>query len=190
MLTQDALISCLPPQAYDRRAPGVLAEVAVAATVLDDVVGKSDVLLSEHQPGTTALALPDWERNYGLPDSCGGGLAATEATRRANLMERIAARGDLSRSYYINQAERLGYPGCTITEYGPMSCADPCDSYVNGPEFIGLWKLNVPTSTAIVLLTCESTCDSPLASWGNSQLECVISKRKPANTKVLFGYAP
>lgn len=190
MLTSEALITCLPPQAYDRTAPGVLAEVATAAKVLDGAINLADVILSEHQPGKTALALQDWERNYGLPDDCAGGLSATEAARRASLLERISARGDLSRAYFIAQAERLGYPGCTITEYGPMSCADPCDSYLNSPEFIGLWKLNVPMSTAVLVMTCEATCDSPLASWGNEQMECVINRRKPATTHVIFGYAP
>lgn len=189
MLTRDTLISCLPPQAYDRSAPGVLAEMASMAAVLDGSIQRSQDLLTEHQPASASLALPDWERNHGLPDACGG-VADTSAARRANLLERIAARGDLSRAYYISQAERLGYPGCTITEYGPMTCADPCDSAVNGPEFIGVWKLNVPVSTAVVYMTCESPCDSQLASWGNTQLECVIGKRKPAHTKVLFGYSP
>lgn len=189
MQTRDALLSCLPPQAYDISAPGVVAEASAAGGVIDQAANSADGLLHEHDPGRAVLSLTDWERNHGLPDSCGG-VADTAAARRANLLERIAARGDLSRGFYISLAERLGYPGCTITEYGPMTCADPCDSAVNGPEFVGIWKLNVPTNTAIVLMTCESPCDSPLASWGNAQMECVISKRKPANTKVLFGYAP
>lgn len=190
MLTRDALISCLPPQAYDHSAPGVQAEAAAAAVALDGASNLAEIILIEHQPGKAAVALPDWERNYGLPDSCSGGVAASADARRANLLERISARGNLSRAYYIDQADRLGYTGCTITEFGPMTCADPCDSAVNGPEFIGVWRLNVPVSTAIVVMTCESPCDSALQSWGNTQLECVIGKRKPANTKVLFGYAP
>lgn len=189
MLTTEALISCLPPQAYDRAAPGVLAEARTAAAVLDGATNLADVVLLEHQPGRAALAFGDWERNFSLPDACSGGAAASEATRRANLLERISGHGNLSRAYYIDVAANLGYPGCTITEYGPMTCADPCDSAVNGPEFIGVWRLNVPVSTAVVPMTCESTCDAALNSWGNTQLECVIGKRKPANTKAVFGYA-
>lgn len=190
MLTRDALISCLPPTAYDRLAPGVQDEAATAAAVLDGSIASSDVVLSEHQPGNAVVALLDWERNYNLPDSCSGGLAASDAVRRANLLERISARGNLSRAYYIDLAERLGYPDCTITEFGPMTCADPCDGYLNSPEFVGVWRLNAPMLTAVVIMTCESPCDAALASWGNTQLECVINRRKPAHTQVVFSYTP
>ncbi len=190
MLTRDALISCLPPAAYDRSAPSVVAEAHAVAVVLDDVISATEEVLREHQPDKAAEALTDWERNYSLPDSCVGGSEATEATRRSNLLERMGARGNLSRAYMLSIAERLGYPGCTITEFGPMTCEDPCDSHVNGPEFIGLWRLNAPMLTAIVVMTCESPCDSPLQSWGNTQLECVINRRKPSHTRAIFAYTP
>lgn len=190
MLTKEALLSCLPPLAYDRSAPGVQAEVAAAAAVLDEAAGLMEVVLDEHQPGKAILSLPEWERNHGLPDSCSGGATAPFDVRRSNLLERRIGRGNMSRPYYIDKAARLGYPGCTITEYGPMTCADPCDSAVNGIEFIGVWRLDVPMNTVVRLMTCESPSDSALASWGNEQLECAIGRRKGAHTKVIFGYAP
>lgn len=190
MLTREALISCLPPQAYDRSAPGVQAEAAAAAAVLDGVIDSAGGVLFEHQPGNATVALLDWERNHGLPDDCSGGLAASDAVRRANLLERISARGNLSRAYFIDLAERLGYPGCTITEFGPMTCVDSCDGYLNSPEFVGVWRLNAPMLTAVNVMTCESACDAALASWGNAQLECIINRRKPAHTKVVFSYTP
>lgn len=190
MNTRDALVECLPATAYSRSAPGVLAEATSAALVIDGAIGLVDVVIAEQQPDQTVLALPDWERNYALPDACIGGLAATESARRSNLIDRIAGRGNLSRSFFIDQATGIGYPGCTVTELGPMTCEDPCDSAVNGLDFVGVWRLNVPVSTAIVEMTCESPCDTALRSWGNTQLECVINRRKPANTVALFAYAP
>lgn len=190
MNTRDALVACLPATAYDRSAPMVLAESASTAVPLDRGIELADVVLLEQQPDKAALALPDWERNYGLPDDCIGGLAAPESARRANLMDRILGRGNLSRGFYIEQATALGYPGCTIAEMSPMTCEDPCDGAVNGEDFIGVWRLDVPVSTAVIDMTCESPCDSALSSWGNTQLECVINRRKPANTVALFAYAP
>lgn len=190
MITRDAFLECLPPVAYDRQAPGVRTEATSAASVLDRGLDLADVLALEQQPDTTALALPDWERNYGLPDACIGGLGATVAARRANLIDRIAARGNLNRAFYIAQAMSFGYAGCTVTELGPMTCMDPCDSPCNGYDFIGVWRLNVPVSTAIVDMTCEYPCDSPLRFWGNTQLECMVNRRKPAHTVALFAYAP
>ena len=190
MNTRDALTECLPPVAYDRAAPGVLAEATSAAAVLDWSITLADVLLQEQQPDTTALALPDWERNYGLPDACIGGLAATVAARRANLIARIAGRGNLNAAFYIAQAAALGYPGSTVTELGPYTCMDPCDNAVNGYDFIGVWRLNLTLSTAIVVASCESPSDAPLRAWGNTQLECLINRKKPAHSVALFGYAP
>lgn len=190
MNTRDALVACLPPQAYDRHAAGVQAEATSAAKVLDGATDSAGGVLTEHQPEQAAGALLDWERNYNLPDDCTGGLAATLDARRKSLLGRIYGRGNLSRGFMIDQATGLGYPGCTVTEYGPVTCADPCDSPVNGVEFIGVWRLNVPVSTAITTATCTDPCDSALRSWGNTQLECVIRRRKPAHTVAIFGYAP
>lgn len=190
MNTRDALVACLPPQAYDRHVPGVQAEAASAAKVLDGALDSADVVLLEHQPEQASDALLDWERNYHLPDDCVGGLGATLDERRKSLLGRIYGRGDLSRGFMVDQAAALGYPGCTVTEFGPLTCADPCDSTVNGSEFIGVWRLNVPVSTAIATATCADPCDSPLRRWGNTQLECVINRRKPAHTLAIFGYAP
>jgi uncharacterized protein YmfQ (DUF2313 family) len=190
MNTRDALVACLPPQAYDRHAAGVQAEATSAATALDGAMDSAGVVLVEHQPEQATDALLDWERNYSLPDDCGGGLAATLDARRKSLLGRIYGRGNLSRGFMIDQAAGLGYPGCTVTEYGPVTCADPCDSPVNGVEFIGVWRLNVPVSTAITTATCADPCNSALRSWGNTQLECVIRRRKPAHTVAIFAYAP
>lgn len=190
MNTQDAIIACLPPQSYDRGARGVMAEAAVAAVTLDAVNDSADVLLFEQQPDRTAQLLGDWERNYSLPDSCIGGQGASADARRLNLMARIVGRGELSRLHMLDIASSLGYPGSSITEFGPMTCTDPCGSPVNGEDFIGVWRLDVPMATAIFEATCESPCDVQLRRWGNTQLECVIGRRKPAHTVAIFGYAP
>lgn len=190
MDTRDALIACLPPNAYDRTGSGVQREAAATAALVDDAITSAQVLAAEHKPETAGLAMLDWERNYALPDACVGGAGAPLAARRLNLLARIRGRGNLSRGHMIEHAAALGFPGCTITELGPMTCTDPCDHEVNGPEFIGVWRLNVPVATAIREMTCTDPCDSALRSWGNTQLECVIRRIRPAHTVAIFGYAP
>lgn len=172
MNTTDALLACLPPYAYDRQAVGVRAEATSAASVIDTGIGKSDTLLREQQPDRTLEALPDWERNYGLPDTCCATGSGTEAERRSNLLGRFRGRGNMSIAYLLAEATRLGYPGCTITEISP-----------------GSWRLNVPMTTAVVLMTCESPCDNALRTWGNTQLECLMRRLKPAHTTPLFAYS-
>ena len=186
----DALLACLPPVAYDRQATSVRREMQAKASELAAAQQSMDAIVLEQMPDTAAQAFGDWERNYGLPDACIGGASATQVQRRNNLMARMRAKGNLSRAYMISIAADLGYPGCTITEWGGMTCADPCDSPVNGIEFIGAWLLNVPVSTAVIELACDQPCDQPLRSFGNTQLECSINRRKPAHTRAFFAYAP
>lgn len=187
---KDALLACLPPVAYDTAARHVRGSSEATAVPLEEAVASAEALLSEHQPDLTTQALSDWERNYGLPDACIGGAWAPADARRMNLLARIRGRGDLSRGYFLVLANLMGYAGCSITELGGMTCVDPCDSAVNGENFIGVWRLNVPVSTAILEATCESPCDVQLRRWGNQQLECVILRHKPAHTIALFGYTP
>jgi uncharacterized protein YmfQ (DUF2313 family) len=186
----DALLACLPAQAYDRQALTVQREMAATSAEMDVALVSADALVDEQQPDKAALAFADWERNYGLPDACIGGSAATQLQRSNNLLARIKAKGNLSRAYMIGIAADLGYLGCTITEMGGTTCVDPCDSPVSGAEFIGVWILNVPVATAVIELACDQPCDQPLRSWGNTQLECSINRRKPAHTRALFAYAP
>lgn len=188
MSTTESLLACFPPVAYDRSAPGVRAEAAVAARVLDDALAASGQLLKEQRPDQAQATFADWERNYALPDACVGGPAAADVLRRLNLMERVLGRGDLSRGYMLAITERLGYSGCTISEPALATCEASCEAPLYGTEFVGQWTLHVPVATAIHYATCESPCDAPLATWGNTQLECVINRRKPAHTKVLFAY--
>lgn len=186
--TSEALIACLPPVAYNRQAVQVGNEVAVLAALVDQGEQRADDVLTEQQADLTSAALGDWERNYNLPDPCLG-PSATFDQRRVSLLAKLVGLGDLSRSHMIEIAAALGYTGCTVTEFGPMTCADACDSAVNGEDFIGVWRLNVPAATLIQTATCASPSNVALRSWGNAQLECVIGRRKPAHTIALFGYA-
>ena len=174
-------------------ASGALVGTANVFTLLSGTVGSSvDIAYAQLEIGTVSTSyIPTAATPVTRPAvACSIYLPVTEAARRASLMGRIAGHGNLSRAFFIAQAAGFGYPGCTVTELGPMTCADPCDGAVNGPEFIGVWTLNVPVSTAVVTMTCESPCDAALASWGNTQLECMVTRRKPAHTQVFFTYAP
>jgi uncharacterized protein YmfQ (DUF2313 family) len=170
----DALLACLPPQSYDRQATSVRREMLLAADQCDAAEGSLQSLILEQMPDTAGNAFVDWERNYGLPDDCVGGAAAPLSQRRLNLLARIKAKGDLTPAYMLSIAASLGYPSCTITEFSG--------------GLIGQWRLNIPISVGVIELTCVMSCDQPLRTWGNTQLECSINRRKPAHTTVLFAY--
>ena len=75
----------------------------------------ADLLEIESDPRTTVELLPDWERNWGLPDPCYS-APQTIGQRQLALVMRMTMLGAQSREFYINVAAQIGYT-ITITEY-------------------------------------------------------------------------
>ena len=87
----------------------------------------ADLLERESDPRSTIELLPDWERNWGLPDPC---YTAPQSIgqRQLALVMRMTMQGAQSREFFINVAAQIGY-SITITEYrtfvvGIDACGD------------------------------------------------------------------
>lgn len=144
-------------------------------------------LLREADPRLTVEMLPDWEAEAGLPDPCSG-PAPTLSGRRAELIQRLAARGGASRPYFIALAAALGYLGATITEFAPFTARSGCAEAVTAPAWWWTWRLNLPAEFTIRHFSARSACNEPLRDWGDDALECVVRRLKPAHTHILFAY--
>jgi len=80
----------------------------------------ADLLERESDPRYTIELLPDWERNWGLPDPCyEEPLTITE--RQLALVMRMTMQGGQSRQFFIDLAAMIGYT-ITITEYRTFVC--------------------------------------------------------------------
>jgi uncharacterized protein YmfQ (DUF2313 family) len=92
----------------------------------------ADLLEQESDPRTTIELLPDWERNWGLPDPCYT-APQTIGEREKALVLRMTLMGGQSRQWFIDFAAFIGYD-ITITEYRPfMVGLDRCgDNRVYG----------------------------------------------------------
>jgi uncharacterized protein YmfQ (DUF2313 family) len=92
----------------------------------------ADLLEQESDPRRTLELLPDWERNWGLPDPCYT-EPLTIGERQRALVMRMTMEGAQSREFFIKVAAQLGY-GITISEYRPWVVGiDRCgDSRVYG----------------------------------------------------------
>ena len=149
---------------------------------------RANQLIDETLPSTTIELLSDWERIAGLPDPCSG-IGASIPIRRKDLLTKITARGGQTSRYFIDVASQLGY-SITITEFKPF-CAgssragDPCQE----EDWRFVWRINAPTTTITPFLAGQNSAGDALRVWGNERLECVIKKRKPAHTALLFGYS-
>src|SRR6516225_1826777 len=80
----------------------------------------ADLLEQESDPRKTVELLPDWERNWGLPDPCFQSTP-TISMRQKMLVFKMTLLGGQSRDFFINDVAMgmLGYT-ITISEYAPF----------------------------------------------------------------------
>lgn len=184
----DLLKRLLPPEALDANGALLACQLEAEGSALDATLRAALDLAKEMEPDDASALLIDWERNYGLPDGCMEGEAQSSDQRRAALLAKITGLGGQSRAYFLQLAAALGYPGASISEFRPATCDDNCEAAVFGEDWRVVWRINLPQDTAVFIATCESSCDDPLQSWGNRQLECLLRRYKPADTTLHFTY--
>lgn len=188
MTHAELLKRLLPPEAYDLNAPILSAELYAEGRALDEAQRNADLILDEIDPRTARVTLADWERVLGLPDSCVVGAVQSVEQRQASIMAKWTMRGGQSRKFFIALAEKLGYPGATITEYQPATCNSTCNDALYSEGDRSVWTINLPSAGGIYYANCNSDCNAALASWGDAAVECAISKYRPADTVVKFAY--
>ncbi|WP_099071043.1 putative phage tail protein [Nostoc linckia] len=174
--------------AWTREPDSTLDKLLTAfAEELARVDGRVQDYLREIYPLNAVELLTDWEAEAGLPNPCSG-LGETTLIRQQQILQQVAATGGQSRAYYIETAQRLGFK-ITIREYDP-SYADVmgADQPLIGEEWQFAWQVQAPTQSITYFEADRSGADEPLAYWGNTLLECVIERLKPAHTVVIFSY--
>jgi uncharacterized protein YmfQ (DUF2313 family) len=123
----------------------------------------ADLLEIESDPRTTVELLPDWERNWGLPDPCYT-APQTIAERQIALVARMTLYGSQSREFYINFAAFLGYT-ITITEYRPfmvgIDCCGDDRVYGDGTFMQDQWGRPIMDPNG------EPVADGELSEWPN-----------------------
>lgn len=141
----------------------------------------------QFDPRVATDLIDEWERELDLPDPC-----VTEpqslAQRQAAAFSKLTAEGGASKPYFIKLAEDMGYPGATIDVYRPFTCDSTCDDALWPEDHRFYWQLNLPDTGGIFYMTCESPCDSHLATWGDTALECRVNQIQPAEMDVAFAY--
>src|SRR5215467_1088062 len=116
-----ALANLLPTgQAWPRWPESVLMRVIRGLAQVFGFVDSraADLLERESDPRKTVELLPDWERNWGLPDPCFKS-ALTIDQRHQMLLFKMTLLGGQSRAWFIGIAKWLGYT-ITITERAPF----------------------------------------------------------------------
>jgi uncharacterized protein YmfQ (DUF2313 family) len=145
-------------------------------------------LLTDAFPPTADELLPEWEASLGLPDPCAG-ESPTIALRQAQVTARISAGGGQSIAYFVNFAKTLGYD-ITIEQFSPFRVGvSTVGSPLYGDAWAFAWQVNAPQFSISYFSTGISAVGEPLATWGNTVLQCELRRLAPAHTTVIFNYS-
>lgn len=187
---RDQIKALLPPGlAYQFEQDGAMAGlIAAMADEMARVDAAGLLLVEESDPRTTSAMFQDWEYDYGLPDLCDNSVPSM-VERRQLLLAKIMGIGGQSPSYFIELAAIFGYT-ITITEFHPFRVDESdVDDALYGDEWAYAWQVNAPVDVITEFTVDESAVGDALREWGDTRLECVIGRAKPAHTNVIFAYS-
>lgn len=201
----NAMLDLLPTgAAWPRDAESVLAKYfqGLAGLWGEHVDPRAAVLLTrESDPRQTIELLPDWERNFGLPDPCvAEPLGVVE--RQAALVSKMTMVGGQSRNFFRGVALSIGYESIQIIErapfmFGVSEFGDTRDPETGWPR----WELGPPEIRFNWIVRAGTTrytwwqfgkaefgIDPHLRIALFTDLECLFRRYKPAHTLVFFDY--
>lgn len=165
----------------------------------------ADLLEIESDPRTTVELLPDWERNWGLPDPCFP-AATSIPERQKMLVMYMTMLGGQSRAWFQQVAGFTGYE-LTIGEWAPFMCGvSECGDtrfeyddtglyrwYIGPPENRYYWYINADQAVLEWFRcgTSYSQCGvhPHLKIVLSSPIECLLDRWKPAHTEIVFDYS-
>jgi uncharacterized protein YmfQ (DUF2313 family) len=186
---QNQLTSLLPKgPAWHADTGSVLAQLLAAwSTELARIDNRLNDLINEADPRSTYELLLDYERIFGLPADCMAGIEQTIQQRYAALLTQMTTIGGQSRAYFIALALAAGYV-ITITEFTPFTVGSTVADILYGSDWQFAWQINAALTGAVTYFLTTSSVNDALSTFGNTQLECLISRFKPAHTIPIFSY--
>jgi uncharacterized protein YmfQ (DUF2313 family) len=164
---KQAFLALLPQgQAWPRHPESLLYKVVAGLCEYWGFVDSraADLLEIESDPRKTVELLPDWERNWGLPDPCYE-APQTIGQRQLALVMRMTMQGAASREFFIAVAAQIGY-AITITEYrvwvvGLDGCGD-CRVYGDGTDpMLNQWDQPIKDPSG------NNVAEGELSEWPN-----------------------
>lgn len=144
--------------------------------------------LYEFYAQTTRELLPEWEKEYGLPDPCTT-LGATYEERIENLLRKIRTIGGQSIAYLISVAAALGID-ITITEFKPFRAGmNRAGDRLYGRKWRYVFQVTGPATRVYRFRAGRNAAGDRLRYWRRNEiLECIINLLKPAHTLAIFAY--
>lgn len=169
--------------------------VASLAPELCRAEEKALKLIEEAFCDTTFDLIPEWESMLGIPDEC---TPADEEKstfeRRTRICQKLTTKGGQNIAFYQEIARQLGYDVDVIDvqdfkpfRVGEAVVGDALNNDSSGsPSWGYTWAIILPATTTRPFRTGQGSCGDRLKLFSNEELECVITKFKPAHTIVQF----
>lgn len=177
--------------AWDEAKANTLSGLAIAmADEFARTEYRAHQLAIDWLPSQAIELLPDWERALALPDNCFPDQARTLEQRQLAAVEKFTRIGLQTPAYFVSLATSLGYT-IEIEEYFPFSAgAGSAGSPVVDEAWAYTWKVKIFGEETVIadFQVGKSTVGEGLRTWGNSLIECVINRQKPAHTVVIYSY--
>lgn len=183
-----ALTALLPSgRVWPRGAASVESQaMAALAPTPQRAAASAQALMTDAFPPTAVDLLPEWEQTLGLPDPCAG-PDPTVALRQAQVAARFSAGGGQSLPYFVSFAKTLGYQ-IAITQFRPFTAGSRTGTPLYGEGWAHAWQVNAPQFSISYFAAGAGAAGEPLATWGNTVLQCELRRLSPAHTTVIFNY--
>lgn len=127
--------------------------------------------ITEILPDQTTLLIEEYERALGIPDSCLDNTG-TVSERRRNILAKLASSGLQTSQDFIDFAKIFGYVN---PDPGEITVSQGVSKF----EII----ITFPVANSPVF---PFTFPIPFGSTGQSTVECLLTKLKPANCRITF----
>ena len=165
-------------------------------------------LLREIDPRSSTELLDDWEQLYGIPDECTP-EDRTEEDRRNQIVQKMAVKGSLSKSFYEEIGAFYGFDidvfnlvpftvgrrrvGHALTNSESLRDTFRVGSHTVGQQlrvygWLHFFEARLPLTANDPFRVGENTVGQPLRTYGNELIECTIKKLKPAHSGVFFTF--
>jgi uncharacterized protein YmfQ (DUF2313 family) len=152
----------------------------------DAVDNRTHELVDEAIPSTTFELLPEWESVTGLPDPLIKlEEEQTEAQRRNAVLSKLVAQGSLSIPFLKQVALNYGYEieiqefsGGNGARCGVIRCGEP----ITYGEWMFVFNVISEDEYKIAARCGTTRCGDRLADYGDTTLQVVMRRHKPAHT--------
>ena len=151
---------------------------------------RAKTLITEVDPRSSLELLEDWERLLGLPDECDGTEEKTIQERRIRVVQVLTTRGGQNEAFYKQLASNFGFSVDVISaeDQPPFVAGSRAGDRLTNGDWRYAFVIKAPASFLIRFRAGQGAAGDPLVKVGNTTLQCLMQKHKPAHTIVLFSF--